>query len=100
MYLNQAAHGDREFGSMQTHLGVARKTVAGHVSDPAVVDGVAVWARAACGPAAVRSLTLARFGDNTRAYWRATTGPAIPALTCGSHVPGTDARCPSAEAQP
>ncbi len=34
MNLNQAAHGDREFGYMQTRLGVARKTVAGHVTDP------------------------------------------------------------------
>ena len=36
MNLNQAAHGDREFGYIQTRLGVARKTVAGHVSDPRV----------------------------------------------------------------
>src|SRR4029450_651728 len=35
--LNQAAHGDRGFGSIQPRLGVPRKTVAGHVSDPAVV---------------------------------------------------------------
>ena len=34
MNLNQAAHGDREFGYIQTRLGVPRKTVAGHVSDP------------------------------------------------------------------
>ena len=66
MNLNQAAHGDREFGYIQTRLGVPRKTVAGHVSDPAVVDGVAGWARAACALAAVRSLKLARFGDNMR----------------------------------
>jgi L-arabinose isomerase len=31
MNLNQAAHGDREFGYIQTRIGVARKTVAGHV---------------------------------------------------------------------
>ena len=37
MNLNQAAHGDREFGYIQTRLGVARKTVVGHVSNPAVV---------------------------------------------------------------
>src|SRR5690242_19573254 len=36
MNLNQAAHGDREFGFVQTRLGVARKTVAGHVGNPAV----------------------------------------------------------------
>jgi L-arabinose isomerase len=66
MNLNQAAHGDREFGFVQTRLGVARKTVAGHVSDPRVVARVAAWARASIGWAAMRSLRLARFGDNMR----------------------------------
>jgi len=66
MNLNQAAHGDREFGFVQTRLGVARKTVAGHVSDPRVVAHVAAWAQASIGWAAMRSLRLARFGDNMR----------------------------------
>ncbi|WP_375432017.1 L-arabinose isomerase [uncultured Friedmanniella sp.] len=66
MNLNQAAHGDREFGYLQTRLGVARKTVVGHVSDPTVLARVAAWQRAAVGAAAVRSLKLARFGDNMR----------------------------------
>jgi len=66
MNLNQAAHGDREFGYIQSRLGVRRKTVAGHVTDPAVIDEVAVWARAALGLAAVRRLRLVRFGDNMR----------------------------------
>jgi L-arabinose isomerase len=66
MNLNQAAHGDREFGYIQTRLGVARKTVAGHVSDPRVAAKVGSWQRAATGWAAVRSLRLARFGDNMR----------------------------------
>ncbi|MEV0001911.1 L-arabinose isomerase [Micromonospora sp. NPDC050980] len=66
MNLNQAAHGDREFGYIQTRLGVARKTVAGHVTDPRVVSRVAAWARAAIGWSSVRTLRLARFGDNMR----------------------------------
>ena len=66
MNLNQAAHGDREFGYIQSRLGVTRKTVAGHVTDPAVVGSVAAWARAAMGLAAVRQLRLVRFGDNMR----------------------------------
>ncbi|HEU5271073.1 MAG TPA: L-arabinose isomerase, partial [Jatrophihabitans sp.] len=66
MNLNQAAHGDREFGYIQTRIGVARKTVAGHVSDPAVGARIAAWARAAAGYAELRSLRLARFGDNMR----------------------------------
>ncbi len=66
MNLNQAAHGDREFAYIQTRLGVARKTVVGHVSDPAVLRQVEDWQRAAAGWAASRSLKLARFGDNMR----------------------------------
>ena len=66
MNLNQAAHGDREFGYIQTRLGVPRKTVVGHVSNPAAVGRIAAWQRAAEGAAAVRRLKLARFGDNMR----------------------------------
>jgi len=66
MNLNQAAHGDREFGYIQTRLGVARKTVVGHVSDPAVQAKVGTWVRAAAGWAAMHDLRLARFGDNMR----------------------------------
>ncbi|MCW3493437.1 L-arabinose isomerase [Microbacterium sp. SSM24] len=66
MNLNQAAHGDREFGYIQTRLGVARKTVVGHVSNPVVVQQIDDWQRAAAGWAAVRTLKLARFGDNMR----------------------------------
>jgi L-arabinose isomerase len=66
MNLNQAAHGDREFGYIQSRLGVARKTVAGHVSDPRVLARIGAWARAATGYSAMRSLRLVRFGDNMR----------------------------------
>jgi L-arabinose isomerase len=66
MNLNQAAHGDREFGYIQARLGVPRTTVAGHVTDPAVRLRIDRWARAALGRAELRSLRLARFGDNMR----------------------------------
>ncbi len=66
MNLNQAAHGDREFGYLQTRLGVSRKTVAGHVREPGVVDRIATWVHAAIGRAAMASTRLARFGDNMR----------------------------------
>ncbi|GAB2927783.1 L-arabinose isomerase [Nonomuraea fastidiosa] len=66
MNLNQAAHGDREFGFVQTRLGVPRKTVAGHVSDPAVGERILAWHRAATGLAELRTLKLVRFGDNMR----------------------------------
>ncbi|GAA4343242.1 L-arabinose isomerase [Microbacterium rhizosphaerae] len=73
MNLNQAAHGDREFGYIQTRLGVARKTVVGHVSNPVVRQQIEDWQRAAAGWAAARSLKLARFGDNMR-YVAVTEG--------------------------
>ena len=66
MNLNQAAHGDREFGYIQTRLGVPRKTVVGHVSNPVVSRRIGDWARAAAGWAATHELKLARFGDNMR----------------------------------
>ncbi|MBK3573738.1 L-arabinose isomerase [Streptomyces sp. MBT65] len=66
MNLNQAAHGDREFGHIESRLGIDRKIVAGHATDPRVVKRVAAWARAAVGRHASRTLRLARFGDNMR----------------------------------
>jgi len=66
MNLNQAAHGDREFGFVQTRLGVSRKTVAGHVSDPEVTGRIGTWTRAAAGRAEMSTMRLARFGDNMR----------------------------------
>lgn len=66
MNLNQAAHGDREFGYIQSRLGVPRKTVAGHVDSPVVTARIGQWARAAVGRRELRQLRLARFGDNMR----------------------------------
>ena len=66
MNLNQAAHGDREFGYIESRMGVPRTTVVGHVSDPAVQTRVETWQRAAAGRTAARTLKLARFGDNMR----------------------------------
>jgi L-arabinose isomerase len=66
MNLNQAAHGDREYAYIATRLGVARTTVVGHVSNPAVTRRVGTWVRGAAGWAATHELTLVRFGDNMR----------------------------------
>jgi L-arabinose isomerase len=66
MNLNQAAHVDREFGHIQTRLGVARTTVAGHWQDPVVAGRIGSWARAACGWHEAQHLRVARFGDNMR----------------------------------
>ncbi|QDH10645.1 L-arabinose isomerase [Nocardioides dongxiaopingii] len=66
MNLNQAAHGDREFGYIQSRIGIARKTVAGHVDSPVVARRVGDWVRASLGRHELSSLRLARFGDNMR----------------------------------
>jgi L-arabinose isomerase len=66
MNLNQAAHGDREFAHVQTRLGIARKTIAGHVGDATVQQRILTWMRACAGAAALRRLRMARFGDNMR----------------------------------
>lgn len=66
MNLNQAAHGDREFGYVTARMNVARTVVAGHASDPIVQSRVGSWGRAARGWHEVRTLRLARFGDTMR----------------------------------
>ena len=71
MNLNQSAHGDREFGFVETRMRLRRKTVVGHWSDPVVVDRIGTWARAACGWHEAQTLAVARFGDNMR--WVAVT---------------------------
>jgi L-arabinose isomerase len=73
MNLNQAAHGDREFGYIETRLGIARTTVVGHVADPTVPARIADWCRAAAGAMAAREMSVARFGDNMR-YVAVTEG--------------------------
>ena len=66
MNLNQSAHGDREFGHVETRLGLQRKTIVGHWSEPSVLERIGTWARAACGWHEAQALTVARFGDNMR----------------------------------
>ncbi len=73
MNLNQAAHGDREHGYIQSRMGVPRTTVAGHVTNPAVTARIATWIRGAAGWAATHDLRLVRFGDNMR-YVAVTEG--------------------------
>jgi L-arabinose isomerase len=66
MNLNQAAHGDREFGFIQTRLRLPRTTVVGHVDDEAVRTRVGAWCRVATARKELRALRLVRFGDNMR----------------------------------
>lgn len=73
MNLNQAAHGDREHGYIHARMGIARTTVVGHVTNPAVTARVGAWVRAAAGWAATHDMRLVRFGDNMR-YVAVTEG--------------------------
>ena len=66
MNLNQAAHGDREFGYIQSRLSTSRKTIAGHVSDQRTRSRIGAWTRAALATAELATLRVARFGDNMR----------------------------------
>jgi L-arabinose isomerase len=66
MNLNQSAHGDREFGFLETRMGLRRKTVVGHWRDPQVASRIGTWARAAAGWREAQELRVARFGDNMR----------------------------------
>ena len=66
MNLNQAAHGDREFGYICTRMGKPRKVVVGHWQEVEVQDRLAAWTRAAAGAHELRGLKVARLGDNMR----------------------------------
>jgi L-arabinose isomerase len=66
MNLNQAAHGDREFGFIGSRMRLNRKVVVGHWQDEGVQSEVGVWVRAACAWADWQGAKIARFGDNMR----------------------------------
>jgi L-arabinose isomerase len=66
MNLNQAAHGDREFGFIMSRMRLNRKVVVGHWQDPEVQARLDTWARAACAWYDAQNLKVARFGDNMR----------------------------------
>lgn len=66
MNLNQSAHGDREFGYILTRLGIPRKIVVGHYTDPEVAEKIGTWARACAGWDAANHMKVCRWGDNMR----------------------------------
>jgi L-arabinose isomerase len=78
MNLNQAAHGDREFGHMVSRMQIARKVVVGHPTERLVRERISTWAFAAIGWNTSRNLKLARFGDNMR-YVSVTDGDKVSA---------------------
>lgn len=66
MNLNQAAHGDREFGYIGARLDIARKIVVGHWTDASVSADIAKWMAPAVAFTEGHSIKVARFGDNMR----------------------------------
>ncbi|HSL44192.1 MAG TPA: L-arabinose isomerase [Anaerolineales bacterium] len=66
MNLNQAAHGDREFGFIGSRMRLNRKVVVGHWQEEEVQKEIGVWTRAACAWADAQGARIARFGDNMR----------------------------------
>lgn len=66
MNLNQAAHGDREYGYIGTRLKIPRKVVVGHWSNREVTDKVGGWMQTAVAVTEGTNIRVARFGDNMR----------------------------------
>ncbi|GHU99504.1 L-arabinose isomerase 1 [Clostridia bacterium] len=78
MNLNQAAHGDREFGFIGSRLRLRRKVAVGYYKDETTLAEVFAWARSAAAFAFSRTLKVARFGDNMRSV-AVTEGDKIEA---------------------
>ena len=66
MNLNQAAHGDREFGFIAARLRLERTIVVGHWGDVDVQSRIGTWSRAAGARHDWSTGRIARFGDNMR----------------------------------
>ncbi|MGE8512529.1 MAG: L-arabinose isomerase [Chryseobacterium culicis] len=80
MNLNQAAHGDREFGFMVSRLRKNRKVVVGHWSEERVQKQIGDWSRVAAGWDDWQGAKFARFGDNMR-FVAVTDGDKVEAET-------------------
>jgi L-arabinose isomerase len=88
MNLNQAAHGDREFGFICTRMKIKRHVVVGHWKDQAVIDDIAGWTRVALAWNESQGLKVARLGDNMR-HVAVTEGDKVEAhKTFGWSVTG------------
>ena len=66
MNLNQSAHGDREFGFIQSRMRQGRKVVVGHWQEKGVLNELETWLRAAAGWYDWQGARFARIGDNMR----------------------------------
>ena len=66
MNLNQAAHGDRDFGFIENRIRLERKVVVGHWQDEDLQASIGAWARVASAWADWQGAKIARFGDSMR----------------------------------
>lgn len=66
MNLNQSAHGGREFGFINSRMGLNRKVVVGHWREESVGERIAIWTRVAAARQDMQGMKIARFGDNMR----------------------------------
>ncbi|MBJ6363615.1 L-arabinose isomerase [Paenibacillus sp. GCM10012307] len=66
MNLNQAAHGDREYGFINARMNVPRKVVAGYWRNEGVQRRIGAWVQTAVAVVESHNLKVARFGDNMR----------------------------------
>ncbi len=66
MNLNQAAHGDREYGYILARLGIAHEVVAGYYEDEDVVADIKRFAEVAKAIGLSKKMRVATFGNNMR----------------------------------
>ncbi|MBQ6384603.1 MAG: L-arabinose isomerase [Lachnospiraceae bacterium] len=66
MNLNQAAHGDREYGFILAKLGIPHEVVAGYYEHEDVLAGIRRFAEVAKAIGLSKNLTVATFGNNMR----------------------------------
>ncbi|WP_407270231.1 L-arabinose isomerase [Radiobacillus sp. PE A8.2] len=66
MNLNQAAHGDREYGFIGTRMNIPRRVVVGHWQNTEVLQKIGNWMKTAVSFTEGPNIRVARFGDNMR----------------------------------
>jgi len=66
MNLNQSAHGDREYGFINTRMNIPRKVIVGHWNSENVITKMCSWMQSAVAVTEGTNIRVARFGDNMR----------------------------------
>lgn len=66
MNLHQSAHGDREYGYINSRLGLNNKVVYGYWQDEEVIADIAGWEDVAAAAVESANIKVCRFGDTMR----------------------------------